>query len=75
MKRNNKSLRKLSPQKPAKKKYCAKKCIKKEITPLNVQNSLYRKYSNTQNFHYINAMNSLLEDVKPIEINNPEERE
>ena len=49
--------------------------MKKEITPLNVQNSLYRKYSNTQNFHYINAMNNLIQDGKPIEINNPEERE
>lgn len=38
--------------------------MKKEISPLNVQNSLYRKYSNTQNFHYINAMNNLLQDVK-----------
>lgn len=45
--------------------------MKKEITPLNFQNSLYRKYSTTQNFHYINSMNNLLQEVKPVEVNNP----
>lgn len=60
MRKNSKSLRKSSPSKLSKKKDCLKKCDKKEITPLNIQHSLSRKYSSTQSFYYIKCMNKVL---------------
>lgn len=49
--------------------------MKKEISPLNVQNSLYRKYSTTQNFHYVNGIDNLLTDPELIKPCLQEERQ
>jgi hypothetical protein len=62
MRKNSKSLRKSSPIKLTKKRDCFKKCEKKEITSLNIQHSLSRKYSSTQNFHYITSVNKFLNE-------------
>jgi hypothetical protein len=60
MRKNSKSSRKLSPSKSLKKKDCIKKCELREITALNIQDSLSRKYSNTQKLHYISSINQSL---------------
>ncbi len=62
MRKSSKSLRKSSPSKQKKKNDCDPKCSKREITSLNIQNSLSRKYSSTQSFHYITALNQILKN-------------
>ncbi len=47
MRKNSKSLRRSSSKKQSKKKECLIKYAKKEIGPLNIQDSLYRKYPST----------------------------
>jgi len=62
MRKNSKSLRKSSPIKLSKKKDCLKKCEKKEVSSFNIHHSLSRKYSSTQNFHYITSVNKFLNE-------------
>lgn len=60
MRRSSKSLRKNSPTKLKKKNNPNIQYLKKDITSLHLQNSLARKYSTTQNFHYITAVNTFV---------------
>jgi hypothetical protein len=76
MRKRSKSLRKSSSSKPKRKNECYPKCSKKEFSCLNIQNSLSRKYSTTQSFHHITALNQILKNdsfVKEIQKIQPEE--
>ncbi len=64
MRKNSRSLRKSSSQKQTRKKDTVKKLAAKEISPLNIQNSLYRKYSNTQSYHYMCGVSIYLKEEK-----------